>query len=72
MFDRTVSTHFNKVGISRGAHLGYSWWLALLGHGFNIKYKVQYFYFRMVVDLVDFSLFGVLYVFLCRDFYLFL
>lgn len=54
MFDRTVSTHFNKVGISRGAHLGYSWWLALLGHGFNIKYKVQYFYFRMVVDLVDF------------------
>lgn len=54
VFDRTAFTHFNKGGINRGVHQGYSYCSALLGHGFNKKHKVQVLYFK-TWNKVDYS-----------------
>lgn len=62
MFGRTILTHFNKVGINRGAQ--YSYCSALPGRGFNKKHKVQYLYFEVQNNMGYFMIYKGLCLFL--------
>lgn len=71
MFGVAVLTHFNKVGIKRGAHLGYSYCSALLGQGFNKKHKVNYLYFKVWNNMDCFTIY-IAFKKKCLNSYLFL